>query len=57
MEEMGRSRDQIKIMIERCKTMASWMVVGVGEEGYQAGGILENKKESGIRGTGIIVRV
>lgn len=57
MEEMGRSRDQIKSCWRGAKTLLSWMLVGVREEGYQVGGILGKKKETDVRGADTAVRV
>lgn len=57
MEEMGRSRDQIKSCWRGAKTLLSWMLVGVREEGYQVGGILGKKKEADVRGADTAVRV
>lgn len=57
MKEMGRSRDQIKSYWRGGKTLVSWMLVGVREEGYRIGGILGKKKEADVRGADTAVRV
>lgn len=53
----GKVERPDEIMLERWKTLISWMLVGVREEGYCIGGILGKKKEADVRGADTAVRV